>query len=86
MQSIVAKRQELIQGRAKVSGSDGDGGRVGPEASDKQTQQQDSGDCLVQSVSEMDLIDHEPTLSSKPSPHTTTTQQVTYTLTSPSLT
>ena len=72
-QSIVAKREELLEARAQVGGSDGGkvaGGSVEPP--------QDSGDCLVQSISEMDLVDHEPSpTSGKPSSHPQPPQKVT---------
>lgn len=74
IQSIVAKREELLQARAQVGGSDRGKVAVGSVEQPKQ----DSGDCLVQSVSEMDLIDHEPLpTSTKPSSHPPTPQKVT---------
>ena len=76
-QSIVAKREELLQARAQVGGSDR--GKVATESVEQS--QQDSGDCLVQSVSEMDLIDRDPhptSTSTKPSSHLSTPLKVTY--------
>lgn len=78
IQSIVAKREELLQARAQVGGSDR--WKVATESVEKS--QQDSGDCLVQSVSEMDLTDREPlptSTSTKPSSHPPALQKVTYT-------
>ena len=59
----------------------GGAGRVARDQEEKEEQPQpqlDSGDCLVQSVSDMDLIDHEPLGSGKPaaSPHPQPTRLV----------
>lgn len=72
LQSILAKRQELLQARAQVEGTDG--GRAEEES--KKQAQEDVGDCLLQSVSDMDLLDHGPPASGKPSPHPVSTPQV----------
>lgn len=82
-QGIVAKREELLEARA--AGVEGEeGGSHGPPPAgagrieEQEPQPQlDSGDCLVQSVSDMDLIDYEPLVSGKPaSPHPQPTRLV----------
>ena len=56
----------------------GGAGRVARDQEEKEEQPLDSGDCLVQSVSDMDLIDHEPLGSGKPAalPHPQPTRLV----------
>ena len=85
LQGIVAKRQELLEARAAgMEGKEG-GSHGSPPApagaghiEEQEPQPQlDSGDCLVQSVSDMDLIDHEPLVSGKPAlPHPQPTRLV----------
>ena len=92
-QGIVIKRQELLEARTAELQEEGEGDGRGPPPQaagaglvnrehEKEEQlhgqpQFDSGDCLVQSVSDMDLIDHEPLVSGKPaSPHPQPTRLV----------